>query len=28
MALKHGGQTRAENLALSCLSCNRYKVLI
>ncbi|MGB7892208.1 MAG: HNH endonuclease [Microcoleus sp.] len=25
IALKHGGQTRAENLALSCLSCNRYK---
>lgn len=25
IALKHGGQTRADNLALSCLSCNRYK---
>ncbi|MEG4227746.1 HNH endonuclease signature motif containing protein [Microcoleus sp. N9_B2] len=25
IALKHGGQTRAENLAFSCLSCNRYK---
>lgn len=23
--MKHGGQTNAENLALSCLSCNRYK---
>ena len=23
IALKHGGQTRADNLALSCLSCNR-----
>jgi hypothetical protein len=25
MARKHGGQTVAENLALSCLPCNRYK---
>lgn len=25
IAIKHGGQTRADNLALSCLSCNRYK---
>jgi 5-methylcytosine-specific restriction endonuclease McrA len=25
IALKHEGQTRADNLALSCLSCNRYK---
>ncbi|WP_408103981.1 HNH endonuclease [Tolypothrix campylonemoides] len=25
MAVKHGGETTAENLALSCLSCNRYK---
>ncbi|MEG4630263.1 HNH endonuclease signature motif containing protein [Microcoleus sp. AR_TQ3_B6] len=25
IALKHGGKTRADNLALSCLSCNRYK---
>ncbi len=25
IALKHGGKTRAENLAFSCLSCNRYK---
>ena len=25
IALKHGGQTVAENLALSCLSCNRHK---
>ena len=25
IALKHAGQTRADNLALSCLSCNRYK---
>jgi len=22
---KHGGQTVAENLALTCLPCNRYK---
>jgi 5-methylcytosine-specific restriction endonuclease McrA len=25
IALKHGGKTRAENLAFCCLSCNRYK---
>lgn len=25
IATKHGGQTTAENLALSCLSCNRHK---
>lgn len=25
IALKHSGQTTAENLALSCLSCNRHK---
>jgi hypothetical protein len=25
IARKHGGQTVAENLALSCLSCNRHK---
>jgi hypothetical protein len=25
IALKHGGQTRVDNLALSCLSCNRSK---
>ncbi|MCL1473845.1 HNH endonuclease [Argonema antarcticum] len=25
IALKHGGKTSADNLALSCLSCNRYK---
>lgn len=25
IAQKHGGQTIAENLALSCLSCNRHK---
>jgi 5-methylcytosine-specific restriction endonuclease McrA len=25
VARKHGGQTRLENLALSCLPCNRYK---
>ncbi len=25
IARKHGGQTIAENLALSCLSCNRHK---
>lgn len=25
IAVKHGGQTIAENLALSCLPCNRYK---
>ena len=25
IAIKHGGQTRDRNLALSCLSCNRYK---
>nr|MDZ8058418.1 HNH endonuclease signature motif containing protein [Nostoc sp. EkiNYC01] len=25
LALKHGGETLAENLALSCLSCNRHK---
>lgn len=23
--LKHGGKTSAENLALSCLPCNRHK---
>ncbi len=28
IARKHGGQTVAENLALSCLSCNRRKDLI
>lgn len=25
IATKHGGQTVQENLALSCLSCNRHK---
>ncbi|MEA5624035.1 HNH endonuclease signature motif containing protein [Nostoc sp. UHCC 0251] len=25
LAIKHGGETLAENLALSCLSCNRHK---
>lgn len=25
IALKHGGKTTSENLALSCLSCNRHK---
>jgi hypothetical protein len=25
IALKHGGQTIADNLALSCLPCNRHK---
>ncbi|MDJ0674511.1 MAG: HNH endonuclease signature motif containing protein [Calothrix sp. MO_167.B42] len=25
IAVKHGGETTADNLALSCLSCNRYK---
>jgi 5-methylcytosine-specific restriction endonuclease McrA len=25
IALKHGGKTIAENLALACLSCNRHK---
>ncbi|MCY7381868.1 MAG: HNH endonuclease [Microcoleus sp. CAN_BIN18] len=25
IALKYEGKTRADNLALSCLSCNRYK---
>lgn len=25
IALKHGGQTHADNLALSCLPCNRHK---
>ncbi len=25
IALKHGGKTTPENLALSCLSCNRHK---
>ncbi len=25
IAVKHGGQTIAENLALSCLPCNRHK---
>jgi HNH endonuclease len=25
IAVKHGGETNANNLALSCLSCNRYK---
>ena len=25
IARKHSGQTRAENLALACLPCNRYK---
>jgi HNH endonuclease len=25
VALKHGGETIAENLVLSCLPCNRYK---
>ncbi|QSJ19754.1 HNH endonuclease [Nostoc sp. UHCC 0702] len=25
VAVKHGGQTIADNLVLSCLSCNRYK---
>jgi hypothetical protein len=25
IALKHGGQTTADNLAYSCLSCNRHK---
>lgn len=25
IAIKHGGKTRADNLALACLSCNRHK---
>ncbi|RCJ39613.1 HNH endonuclease [Nostoc minutum NIES-26] len=25
IAIKHGGETSSENLALSCLSCNRHK---
>lgn len=25
IAVKHGGETSADNLALSCLSCNRHK---
>ena len=25
IAVKHGGETNPENLALSCLSCNRHK---
>ncbi len=25
IAVKHGGETIADNLALSCLSCNRHK---
>ena len=25
IALKHGGQTQADNLAVACLPCNRYK---
>ena len=25
IAVKHGGQTLSENLALSCLPCNHYK---
>ncbi|MEH1929636.1 HNH endonuclease [Nostoc sp.] len=25
IAVKHGGETTADNLALSCLSCNRHK---
>ncbi|WP_435388825.1 HNH endonuclease [Laspinema olomoucense] len=25
IAVKHGGQTISENLALSCLPCNRHK---
>jgi 5-methylcytosine-specific restriction endonuclease McrA len=25
IALKHGGQTQAHNLAVACLPCNRYK---
>ncbi|MHC5823611.1 MAG: HNH endonuclease [Nostoc sp.] len=25
IAIKHGGETTADNLALSCLSCNRHK---
>ncbi|MEA5553881.1 HNH endonuclease [Anabaena cylindrica UHCC 0172] len=25
IAVKHGGETAPENLALSCLSCNRHK---
>jgi 5-methylcytosine-specific restriction endonuclease McrA len=25
IAIKHGGETSEENLALSCLSCNRHK---
>jgi hypothetical protein len=25
VALKHGGQTVADNLVLACLPCNRYK---
>lgn len=25
IAVKHGGKTNADNLALSCLSCNRHK---
>jgi len=25
IAIKHGGQTKHENLALACLQCNRHK---
>lgn len=25
VSLKHGGETSAEDLVLSCLPCNRYK---
>ena len=25
IAIKHGGETTVDNLALSCLSCNRHK---
>lgn len=25
IAVKHGGETTTDNLALSCLSCNRHK---
>ena len=25
VALKHGGQTQVDNLAVACLPCNRYK---
>ena len=28
IAIKHGGQTATDNLALACFQCNRYKAVI